>query len=988
MKLLRFLLLVVALLVGLGALALALAFNSSFQTWAARKALAHQPGGEISLQRISAGLQRVQVEQLRVVLPEGELTLPALDVQLPVLDAALREKVAVSRLVAKGWTLDLTKAAGGAMRAPSGVESAAVAAAMVFQGIFQQLQLPVDLSLDGVELEGDIIFPDAATGGTGRARVTLQGGRLGAQTEGVFTFTVVAGLTAGDQPVNALNVRGTLQVGMDTTRAFSRLALKIDAEASGPALPQGVQLTADVAAARVPGGESYSLNVQSVGKRLVDLQANFPDNSARLGGVWKLDVRDTDIAPFVLGQPLPTFEAVGAGMFETDAGFSYFHAAGRLKTSADRLGTLQPQFAAVGAFGTYGEFDVTLRETTVRIDRLVWNLTQLEPVLTMQAIQAFEYNTATGELKVADATADLLVIDLQGVPLRWAAPFVQDYTFTGGALRGQLVLTAGVEGLAVRSRAPLSLGQLEVLQAGKTLLGKVDLTAQFAADYSPQGWQADLAEVTATSGGAQLLSLTAKIGQLNGGAAPIKAAGRWTAMLPALLQQPALKGSATLSAGRLQADFTASLGDQVELTSRLNLADLAVPTGEVLPAIQGDLRASRNGDGLLKFELPLVFSTPGKSRRSDLNLTGSLEPVGEDWKIDARLGAREVFLEDVQVLAALAGSTEPAPVPGGTAQSFWHGYSGQVVLALKKLHYGEMLELTDVGGIIRLEAGALRLDGLRAGMGEGADARVNGGLTFEPAAAEPYALTADLAVTDFNPAKLFQTLRPSQPAMVDGKFSITSRLTGRAANPAELADAAQGNFNLVSRGGVFRGLPVSVSSRVETSGRIATGVAAVGGLLGAVTGRKEYADIGSKALAVAELSKALAAIPYDQLNVVLARDESLATMLRDFTLIAPEMRLSGVGEAKTGGDGLFLNSALAMEFQLFARGRTADLLGYLGALENGADELGYTRSNLPLKVAGTLAAPDTGELNRALTNLALEKSGANDLLNRLLGGGK
>jgi hypothetical protein len=323
-----------------------------------------------------------------------------------------------------------------------------------------------------------------------------------------------------------------------------------------------------------------------------------------------------------------------------------------------------------------------------------------------------------------------------------------------------------------------------------------------------------------------------------------------------------------------------------------------------------------------------------------------------------------------------------------TGRPFWHGFDGQIVLALKRLHYGEHLVVTDVGGAIRLQAGALRLDGIRAGLDGGGAARINGGLTFEPAMPRPYALNADLAVTDFNPAGLFRTLQPGQPPTVEGKFDITSRLSGRAAEVADLAGAAQGDFTLTSRGGVFRGLPVSVASRVESTGRIASGVASVGGLLGAVTGRREYAEIGSRAQAVADLAKALAAIPYDQLNLVLARDESLATTLKDFSLIAPEVLLTGGGEVRPPAEGPWLQSALAMEFQLRARGHTAELLRYLGALENSADELGYTRSTLPLKVSGTMAAPDTGELNRMLAGLALERSGAADLLNRLLGGGK
>jgi hypothetical protein len=187
---------------------------------------------------------------------------------------------------------------------------------------------------------------------------------------------------------------------------------------------------------------------------------------------------------------------------------------------------------------------------------------------------------------------------------------------------------------------------------------------------------------------------------------------------------------------------------------------------------------------------------------------------------------------------------------------------------------------------------------------------------------------------------------------------------------------------------VFHGLPVSVAGKVETTNRIASGVAAVGSLLGSMTGRKEYGDIASRAQAVSELSKTLSAIPYDQLSVIVVRDDTLAAVLKNFTLISPELRLTGVGEAGAKPGTSLLDGPLAMEFKLRARGRTAHLLKFLGALEAEPDELGYAACNLPLRIGGTLSQPDTGELNRALTNLAIDKSGAGELLNKLLGGGK
>ena len=112
MKPVRLLLLGAAAFVLLVIAAVVVAFNSGFQTWAARRALAAQPALHATLGSVSAGLGRVELKNVRAESRGAVLTLPALEAELSLISAGLRNKVFVTRLVAKGWTLDLTKAVG------------------------------------------------------------------------------------------------------------------------------------------------------------------------------------------------------------------------------------------------------------------------------------------------------------------------------------------------------------------------------------------------------------------------------------------------------------------------------------------------------------------------------------------------------------------------------------------------------------------------------------------------------------------------------------------------------------------------------------------------------------------------------------------------------------------------------------------------------------------------------------------------------------
>jgi hypothetical protein len=489
MKPARILLIFIGVLTVFALVTVGLAFNSGVQTWTAKKILTRQPSVNATLESVAIGLGRAEVKALRAEINGAVLTVPSISVELPIIAAGISQKVSVGKLTARGWSIDLSKTAapppastsvtnvapapGGAATplpaTPNSVVAANQAAvARAFAGVLAQLRLPVDLALDGLDLEGEVIFPPAPGGGpAARARVILTGGGLGFGKEGRFQLDLNASFTGENLAVNNVTLQSTLVAAMDSARTFSRFSAEPKAVAVGPHFPAGVTLSAVLSAARTPGGESYSLAVANPAQPLVSVTADLSAANRTLGGSWKVDLRSADLAPFTLGHTLPAFAAHGEGKFSTDTAFAEIRAHGQLNVQADQLGVLKPELAAIGAIRMLAEFDLAQRGDSTRIDRLKAELSGARPVAALQSLQAFEFNAKTGELKVADPARELVAITLHGVPLAWAQPFLPGLTLTGSDLRGEFAATANNGGMALRPRVPLSISGLTLAQAGQ-----------------------------------------------------------------------------------------------------------------------------------------------------------------------------------------------------------------------------------------------------------------------------------------------------------------------------------------------------------------------------------------------------------------------------------------------------------------------------------------------------------------------------------------
>ena len=992
MKPVRVLLIGTLVLTTLLLTAAVIALSPGVQTWAARRALAGRPGLDISLGRVSARPGRVRLENVRVVQAGAVLVLPAAEVELPLFPAALRHKVLVHRLVARGWTLDLTHA--DAMPAappeasprPPVISAGDVAAApvAVFAGILNQLKLPVDLELDGVELAGDVLLPAQPDHPAARAKLTIAGGHLSAARAGMFDYTATIMFEGIEVAVRSLVIHGTLGAEMETPRALSRLVAATEAEATGPKFPGGVKLTVNFSVARTAAGESYAMAVSSGLKQLAAVETSYPAGASHLAGTWRLDMHDTDLAPFAFGRELPLFEAAGEGSFAIDAGFAELHASGRLNATADRLAAIKPAFAALGPVQLEADFDVARRGEATRVDRLAVTVAGAKPVATVRALQAFEFNLKTGELNVADPAKDLVGIVFQGLPLAWVSPFLgkTGIVLAGSELQGEFVASARNGGFALRPKSPLTMGNLTVaLAGGRTLLRAVDIALTASADYAPQGWQLELAPLTVSSGGATLFALEAKAGQLAGREQPVKAAGTWTAQLPALLAQPVAAGFAELTGGNAQGSFVASLGVKQEIQARLALANLVAAAGVTLPAVAADLRADVDRSGRITFNVPFIFEREG--RKSDLTLAGTLAPNAGGLTVDTRLTSELLMVDDVKAIALPIGAPAILAVPAVAATSeaparppvpFWSGVSGQCVLALKKVLYGDQFQVTDVTGVLRIDTGTLKMVDGRGGFGADSDVRLAGGVMFHPAATQPYELAADFALNNFDTTPAFRAINPAKTPTVEARINLTSKLTAAGASLTDLADRAHGELLITSKGGIFRGLSADLADRIQ---KTQSRVTAIASFLGVVPD-----DYVNKTRILSDIAKALSEIPFDQLSVTAARDPSLNLQLKDFTLISPEVRIGGGGEVRHVEGVPVLAQPMEVQLNLGARGRLGDLIKRAGLLEAHRDALGYAAFSVPLKIGGTLGNPDTNEIRNALLNSALERSG---LLDSLLG---
>jgi hypothetical protein len=975
------------------------AFIPGVQTWYAQSKLDAQPEVHGTVGSMSVGLGHMDFTDLHLETAAAVIDVPSLHATLPVKAAVWDGKIQLQSLVAKGWTIDLSRPVekprapapapaapvtkkSPAAEPPVSAEAAAVQEALkTLRSILGGRALPYDLSLEGVELEGDVVLA-LPTREAIRIHLVIKGGGLAAAHEGFFAVDADA---ANPWPgISQAGVHGQVRMAASSPRRLNRFALKAEVSIHRASSPDGFLVTTEFGAAREPTEETYTLVLSREGRPLATMQAHHPDATHELAGDWKVDLRNADLALMTADHPWPALAVTGGGHFQTDLTQGRVRVGGRLNAAPTSPDGSIPGLDRYGAVTLATHFNFERRGGVLRFDDLGGTLTSAGPVVSVQSRGAFEFDEKTAAVKPVDPSGDWLDGSLQASPQAWVSDRPGAVSVAGSNLGGDFVIRVTKEGFALRPKTPFVATGLSVRKAGRMVARDLDVSLAWLADYDAAGWRVQCAPLVVKRAGRRLASIEAQAAWPSGANQPMVVKGTWNADLEAMAAQPETPVEARFTARSASGDFTWNAGSLSWVDGKITV--IGHDPKRIFTA---RVSAQERPGGKWAFQIPVKMEFG--SQVSDLSAEGNWSDAASGGQSYIRLTGEKVDLAQLRPLAvplaAMAGLpalAKPASVAGGAGAPdrapFWGNWVGSLVFDFDQLKIGDDI-YSNVGGSFDADHGALRLEHGRGGLRQKPPVQLDGEVTFEAAAEWPYHLKAKGDFGEVDAATIWPVVPEGQDALVEGRFTLAGTLTGRGSNLGDLAGRTQLDFKLAGTKGIIRLLKTDIGDALpqdndpgvvsETLGGVSN---LVGKLLAVKFGSGEK-SVSKTMENVLTLSSIVGENVYDSLTVTGHRSADGTIQLSQIVMLAENERLQGSGEI-TAGKGLALAARpLRLDLLLGVRGDIAGLFAQAGLLSDSKDKAGFTNLSQTLRFDGSLAKIDPREWHDLLVKAATKKSG-------------
>lgn len=991
MRFIRFLLTCLATAAALAALLVAAALLPPMQTWFARMELDDRPDLRASLGSVWARFGKVEVEDLKLDYGDAVLTLPSLQARIPVINAIWRRQMLVEGLVAKGWTLDLSRLPDAARdrelaaadaQSGNGAQAAQPAqeVARAFAGILSGWKLPFDASLGDVDLEGDVLVALLPGREPIRVHVTIKGGGVSAGSEGTFAVDADTVDAQSGTPGDSASVHGRIAVAMESPRIVDRVGISADVSARRASLREDLGVSAAAQADRANGVENYTLNIDRAGRHLASVLAVFHEAAHAFGGTWKFDLRDSDLAQFMPGRPLPSTEATGNVIFDANADFTQVRAVGAVNAVLTHLGALEPALERIGKVTLAAGFDVVRSGRSVRFNSVHASLSGDRQIAVVQALQPFDLDETTGDVKASDPRGDWLDASVGGFPLAWLPALPGGLAFAEGNASGEFRVRAADGGFTFTQKTPLTAAGASLQGAAGIVARGLDLSLAMTAAYDAKQLVVQWAPLSIDGSGRRLATIEAKGTRPAGENQPMAVVGTCRVDLEALASQPNIPALGWVPGRSATCAFTGSIGSTRDVEAKLEL--VGHDPGHVVTAtVNADMDGSGAGEILAPVRIALGTSV------SDISVEGSWGRQKLDPRTELKLSSDSVALDQLLLLAVPLAAAGGAPMHSRPSAAgmrdtvpFWGNWAGSLRVSFDKLRTGDQ-DFNDVGGTFEIDHGSIQLEGGHGELPPKSLATVEGTISFDPASGKPYSLAGALAPVANLDSALLLPAQPGQDPVIEGRFTLAGTVSGSGTSLDDLLGNTREEFQLSSTTGIVRLLTTDVADAIpEAAEPVADSLDTVGNFVGSVLlGIKGHSidpsknKVSKQAEAVLNFTNQVSEIGYDKVTVTAERGPDRTIRLVNLEMVAPDEHLKGTGQI-TYSKGLPVSQEpLSLRLQLGVKDVAAKLLSTVGLLSPDKDELGYPLLNQPVVFGGSLVHIDDKQWHDLLAKAATQK---------------
>ena len=365
-----------------------------------------------------------------------------------------------------------------------------------------------------------------------------------------------------------------------------------------------------------------------------------------------------------------------------------------------------------------------------------------------------------------------------------------------------------------------------------------------------------------------------------------------------------------------------------------------------------------------RFSIPVSIVNSG--RKSDVTLSGDFTKQPDGLAFSGRLVGDTIFVGDLQLLAGLIPPGEATPAQTSPSSDstdprdekpFWSGVDGSFDIAIKKLIQDPTNPITDLKAKAVVNADKVALEQF-SGNASGGSVSASATLAFATKERQPYSLQGSFKVPGFDVGAYFKAADPGNPPELETVVTADGTFNARGVNLDDLVSRVQGNVELKGGKGVYRGL-------ARTSGVVSTASSILGAFV-----KDQRVQVGTQV--VTELADALRELKFDQMTVKATRGADLKLNIDTFDLRSPSMHLTGSGFVEMKPQIPLAKQSQNFTMQLGFKDRLAERMAKGHLTESKKDALGYSLLRIPIKVSGTLMAPDTREFWEGIGKSALD----------------